>query len=293
MKFLDLLPPEHVLVPLDAPHVRAAVEQLVLRLEESGTVRMSNALLDSVRTLPPRDIISPSDDVVLPHFRSDSVDSLTMALGISPEPIPSREPGLEVSPRIVALVLAPPDAASPYLQLTATLARLFRDKRLVDELARQPSPDAVRSMPQLQDLTLGPKLTVRDVMSHRVRAITPETSLHSATNLMTRRRQRAVPVVGQRGEVLGMVTESDLMRALLPQIPRVAADDAADGDILNKPVRDIMTRSVLCVSEDLDVSEVANMMIRKDVDQVPVVHAGSITGMVSRGDIIRKLFSRP
>jgi CBS domain-containing protein len=52
-----------------------------------------------------------------------------------------------------------------------------------------------------------------------------------------------------------------------------------------------MTRSVLCVSEDLGVGEVANMMIHKDVEQVPVVRAGAITGIVSRGDIIRKLFA--
>ena len=60
----------------------------------------------------------------------------------------------------------------------------------------------------------------------------------------------------------------------------------------NRPVREIMTRSVLCVSEDLGVNEVASMMINKDVEQVPVVQAGAITGMVARVDIIRKLFGR-
>jgi CBS domain-containing protein len=59
---------------------------------------------------------------------------------------------------------------------------------------------------------------------------------------------------------------------------------------VEQPVRRIMTRSVLCVSEELGIREVANMMINKDVEEVPVVKAGALTGLVSRRDIVRKLF---
>ncbi len=51
-----------------------------------------------------------------------------------------------------------------------------------------------------------------------------------------------------------------------------------------------MARSVLCISDDLGINEAANMMINKDVEQIPVVHEGRITGMVARSDIIRKIF---
>ena len=47
-----------------------------------------------------------------------------------------------------------------------------------------------------------------------------------------------------------------------------------------------------CDDEDLGVRELASMMLNKDVEQLPVVNAGSITGMVFRQDIIRKLFGR-
>jgi CBS domain-containing protein/mannitol/fructose-specific phosphotransferase system IIA component (Ntr-type) len=288
---LDLLPPEHVIVPLVAPNTRDAMEQLLRRLESSGAIQPSDELRATIRSQPLRDLVAANDEVLLPHFRSEAVDRLALALGIATEPIPA-EPGLEARPRIVALVLAPPQAASLYLQVTSTLARLLRQKSLIDELVRQDTAEALLALPQLQNLPLRPRLSVRDVMVHRIHSVPPDATLGAAMQLMTRKRLRAVPVIGPKGEVLGMVTDSDLMRVLLPQIPRAESEDPADSAILGRPVRDVMTRSVLCVSEELGVGEVANMMIHKDVEQVPVVQAGRITGMISRGDIVRKLFSR-
>lgn len=293
MDLLDLLRSEHVVAPLEARGLRAAIEQLVLRLEETGAIGPSEALRERVRSEPLREVVSIGDDVVLPHYRSDAVTSLVVALGIAPQRIPSDDPSLDVRPRVVGLVLAPPDAATLALQTTSTLARLLRQPEVVAQLVRQPDAEQVLSVPALKGLRIRHGLAVRDVMVHRVRSVPPEATIRSAMNLMLRRRLRAVPVVGPKGEVLGIVTDSDLMRTLLPKVPRSASDDeVADQSLVDTPVRQIMTRSVLCVSEDLGIREVANMMINKDVEEVPVVREGTITGLVSRRDIVRKLFSK-
>jgi CBS domain-containing protein/mannitol/fructose-specific phosphotransferase system IIA component (Ntr-type) len=293
MDLLDLLRSEHVVAPLEARGVRAAIEELLVRLERSGAIGPAEALRQRIRHEPLREVVSISDDVVLPHYRADVVSSLVLALGVTPEPLESDDPGLDVRPRVVALILAPPDAATLYLQATSTLARLLRQPDVVEAMVRQSDPERILAIKALQGLRVQHSLAVRDVMAHRVRSVPPDTSLRGAMKLMLRGRLRAVPVVGPKGEVLGMVTDADLMRALLPQMPRSASDDATpDPGLMEQPVREIMTRSVLCVSEELGIREVANMMINKDVEQVPVVKAGAITGVVSRRDIIRKLFSK-
>ena len=293
MDLLDLLQPEHVVVPLEAPDLRSAIESLVERLERSGTASPSEELHRRIRTEPLRDVVSVSEDAVVPHYRSDAVAELTVALGVSPVPIPTPEPGIDAEPRVVALVLGPQETASLYLQTTATLARLLKQPGAVDALTRQGNADELLSLDRLQALKIQPNLTVRDVMSHRVRSVSPEASVRRVLQLMLRRRLQSVPVVGDKGEVVGLVTESDMMRALLPKIPRAGAEGSTTelepGD---RPIREVMARSVLCVSDDLGISEVASMMINKDVKQIPVVNDGAITGMVSRSDIIRKLFGR-
>jgi CBS domain-containing protein/mannitol/fructose-specific phosphotransferase system IIA component (Ntr-type) len=291
MHLLQLLPPEHVIVPLEAADVRVAVDSLLEQLERAGAVRRSETLHERIRSDPLREVVGISDDVLLPHYRHECVQTLTLALGIAPAGLDAEGPDRADRPRVVALVLAPPDAPHLYLQAISTLARLLRQPGIVDALVAQPDPGAVLALPQLQNVPVQPSLAVRDVMVHRIHSVAPDTPLRDTMGLMLRRRLRAVPVVGPKGEVLGMITDSDLMRALLPQIPRIGApdEDGVEGP-LSRPVRQFMTRSVLCVSEDLGINEVASMMINKDVEQVPVVHEGTITGMISRGDIIRKLF---
>jgi CBS domain-containing protein len=100
-------------------------------------------------------------------------------------------------------------------------------------------------------------------------------------------------VVGEKDEVLGSISERDIMRGLLPRVPRaeIQPDVGAD-QTENLTVRDVMTRSVMCVSEDLSLEEAASLMINKDVEQLPVTSEGKLTGFLTRGDLIRKLFAR-
>lgn len=292
MDLLDLLPAEHVVVPLRAPDVRTAVSLLVERLEAAGAVEPSNSLRQRIASDDVREVVAVSDDVVLPHYRTDAVASLTLALGLSPEPVPDGT-GEAGGPRVVALILTPAETTGLYLQTTSTLARILGQESVVEAMCRQPDAEHVLALPQLQGLRIRPSLIVRDVMAHRIVSVPPDATVRRTLDIILRRKLNAVPVVGEKGEVLGMVTEADIMRALLPLIPRAgAAEEGAAEAPEDRPVRDIMTRSVLCVSEDLGVREAASMMINKNVEQLPVVNAGSVTGMVLRQDILRKLFGR-
>ncbi|MDX1673421.1 MAG: CBS domain-containing protein [Longimicrobiales bacterium] len=293
MTLLELLPEEHIIVPLRAPDLRTAIRTLVNRMEATGAVESSDDLDGRIRNQPLRDVLTVSDDVVVPHYRTPAADQLVMALGVSPDPIPSPGSALDARPRVVAVVVGPQEAASRYLQAMSTLARVLRTPGLVDALVAQPDPAAVLDLPPLQEVRIQPSLTVRDVMAHRIRSVGPDATVRQALDLMLRHRLNSVPIVGEKREVLGLVTESDIMRALMPKIPRAGAEEVeTDTEPAERSVREVMARSVLCVSEDLGVNEVASMMINKDVEQIPVVNAGAITGMVSRADIIRKLFGR-
>lgn len=294
MELHELLPREHVLVPLEATTLRQALTTLVDALVEGGEVRDPAALEKRLSDPRLRDVVAVGEHVVLPHFRIDGVDRLIVMLGVAPQPLDAYEAGVDILPRIVVLILAPPEAATLYLQTVSALARLFREPGVVERIAQARSPDDVLAVPELRAIRVQPRLTVRDIMSHRVDSVSPDTSVRDAVDLMVRHRLRAIPVVGEKREVLGIVSEWDIMRALLPQIPRAGGEAVASADegLQQLSIRDIMSRSVLCISEDMGVDEVANTMINKDVEQFPVVSEGKLTGFLTRGDIIRILFGR-
>ena len=292
MLLTELLPVQHIVVPLEAARFRDAVHQLVQQLARAGAIRDVPAVERALATARGRDVVAIGDQVALPHFRTDAVDRLVLGLGVSPKPLDTADTTLAKPPRIVALVLAPPEAATRYLQTVAALARLFRDEDVVAKLASARSPEEVLQLAELGQTRVQPDLRVRDVMAHRTEGVHALATVREAVSIMLRHGWRSLPVLGERGQVIGIITEWDVMRALLPEIP--SAESSAGQPETTRPVlvKDAMTRSVLCVSEEMPLEEAALMMMKKNVEQFPVVSEGAITGMLTRGDIIRKLFGR-
>jgi CBS domain-containing protein len=150
------------------------------------------------------------------------------------------------------------------------------------------------------DVTVPADVTVRDVMSAGAVAVRPETPLAVAAALMLQRRISALPVTGDAGEVLGLLTDGHLLRFLLPQTvqllstgqARAVRRRAAQGSPKapnELPVGEVMERTVLCLDEDQTIADVAALMAAKEVDRFPVTRDGALVGFLTRGDIVRKL----
>jgi CBS domain-containing protein len=295
MRLTEALRPEHVVVPLEAETIRDAVLALVDRLQATGAVSRPELLEKLASDERIRDVIHVGDRVLLPHLRTEAVDRLVVALGVTPRPlrpVPGSEPGEE---RIVVLVLAPPAAANVYLQMVGALARLLRSDAVVDRLTAAASAEEVLAMTEVAELALQPRLTVRDLMTQRVFRVYPDTPVHEVIDLLVRHGLKSVPVIGDKREVLGVVSDRDLLRHLLPTMLRTGSGQNERDEIRalgETPVREIMTRSVMCISEDQGLADVASTMVNKDVDRVPVVFEGRLTGFLTRADIIRRLFGQ-
>jgi CBS domain-containing protein len=170
-------------------------------------------------------------------------------------------------------------------------ARLLSKQSVVDELLSQPDAGSFASLPVFRDYELPAKLTVRDIMTYQPRTIAPDTVLKDAAREMVRLGVGGLPVVDNDGLVVGMLGERELLRSLSGYLQGGRGEGPrAPGVPAPKPtVRDAMTRQVLCVSPDEAIADVSSMMTNKDVDRVPVVRDGRIVGMLTRGDIVRKL----
>ena len=110
--------------------------------------------------------------------------------------------------------------------------------------------------------------------------------------IMVERDIRAVPVVDDSGALMGMVTHRELLRFLVPEFQqRYQSGEHRRGstDPRTVPVREAMSRSVLCLSDEQPLVDVASLMNSKDVDRFPVVHEGIVVGFLTRADLIRRL----
>jgi CBS domain-containing protein len=113
----------------------------------------------------------------------------------------------------------------------------------------------------------------------------PDTPFDEVLDLIVRRQLHALPVVGEDYEVLGIITTGDALKALVARTRAGEGRGARPG----LRARDVMTRTVLCVSEDQILSEAAQMMANRDVEQLPVVREGTLVGFLTRDALLLAL----
>ena len=118
-------------------------------------------------------------------------------------------------------------------------------------------------------------MNIRDVMTSNPRTVSPSDTIQNAARIMRDEDPGAVPVV-ENGRPVGMVTDRDIVvRAV------------ANGE-LNRPVRDVVSGSVVTARPDMSTKEAAELMSEHQVRRLPVVENDRLVGIVSIGDLAVK-----
>ena len=292
MKLSDFLPAAQIVVPLRHDSIIGAAEELIERLAAAGAVSNIEKLRARVREEQPEDIVAMGDRAFLLHYRTDAVTGIHVVLGTAQHPI-CRDLGEDETQcaRIVLLIVAPRKLAAEYLQLVGAFARLLSKQANVEELLAQKDALSLSKLAAFSDVELPAQLTVRDIMTYQPKTVAPDTALKEAAREMVRLGIGGMPVVDAEGLVVGMLGERELLLSLGSYLQDGRADAPKPPGVSSTrgTVRDAMRRQVLCVSPDEPLADVSAMMTNKDVDRVPVVRDGRIVGMLTRGDIVRKL----
>jgi acetoin utilization protein AcuB len=128
---------------------------------------------------------------------------------------------------------------------------------------------------------------VRDRMSSPAVTIIPDTSLQAALNLMHEHRFRRLPVVDEKGRLVGIVSERDLLYASPP--PATLLSGLELNYVLTvRRVDEIMTRNVLTATPDTFVEDAARLMVDNKVGGLPVVEGDNhVVGVITETDVFR------
>jgi len=290
MKLSELLTAERITLSMRAGDLRSAVRSLVDGLAGSGALdqRAAEEVVRRARAGDAGDVVRIDEAFLLVGVETGGATSLVAALGVSPTPFRVDAGGGEATmARGLVLLLTPQRLASLRVQAVPTLVRYFREDERSRKVLEAETPDDVRGLSHFEDVEIHDRLLVEDALTPLQYRVYPDTPMEEVVDLMIRRGLHAVPVVGENHEVLGILTSGDALEHLLPR--RLASERKDQGP---SRAREVMSRSVLCVSEDQQLVEAANTMINKDVAQLPVVREGELIGFLTRETVLRLLFGR-
>jgi CBS domain-containing protein len=143
-----------------------------------------------------------------------------------------------------------------------------------------------------------------DVMTRNVITVSPEASVREVAGTLLAHHISAVPVVGQSGELLGIVSEGDLMRRAEAETkPRrqwwlelLGSNVTSAADFVrlhSNKVTDVMSPKVVTADPDASLVEVAALLERNGIKRVPIVKDGKVVGIVSRANLVQAWASVP
>lgn len=143
---------------------------------------------------------------------------------------------------------------------------------------------------------------VRNYMSTDVRPLRPDQSVPQAVAQMIETSSTSLPVVDQDGKVIGVVSQSDILRLSLPRYVDRIGDlsflppdvDFIEPEGMEKlaevKVGEIMhTEPLFTVEEDTPLAEAALLMLRYRIGRLPVLREGKLVGVISRQAILRAI----
>lgn len=139
-----------------------------------------------------------------------------------------------------------------------------------------------------------------EVMTARVVTTTPEASVEDVARTMLRDRISGVPVLDANEQLVGIVTEGDLLRRAeigtersrsrwlqFVVSPGRLAQEYVDAHA--RKVGEVMTRDVVSVGPDTPLAEVVALMESRRIKRMPVLAGGKLVGIISRADLLQAL----
>lgn len=285
----DLLSSDRLAVPLEgASDLGEVIHRLLDRVAGAEPDRRRE-LRQALDRPSDAELLRVHPDVLLLVLTAPGVENVDAALAVSPEPFATEWRG-DAGPdgRVLLLGLTPDRVTTLRVQLYRPLLRILEDRKVAEALVGAKDPEELGAVREVLDLPIRERLRVEHAMGPLTYRVYPDTPLGEVVDLMARKRLRAVPVVGESHEVLGIITSEEALRHFLKdRMAREGDEDRAEAAPV--PARQVMSRSVMCVAEDEDLFDAANLMANKRVAQLPVVREGEIVGFLNRDELLRVL----
>jgi CBS domain-containing protein len=143
-------------------------------------------------------------------------------------------------------------------------------------------------------------MKVAELMNRNAISVLPATLVSDAARIMLVHRVSGLPVLDEKGSLVGIITEGDLIRraeigtdgAQAGWLKSLLMPSAVAADYVHthaRHVSGVMTHNPVFVTPESGLDEAAQLMQRKHIKRLPVLEHGKLVGVISRSDLLRVL----
>jgi CBS domain-containing protein len=147
-------------------------------------------------------------------------------------------------------------------------------------------------------------MKAHEIMNRQVYKVKEDDTVRSVIEKFIKYQISGLPVVNDRNEIVGYVSDGDIMRYIGKHQDYVVDNfyyavvikgdveefEEREKRLVNLNVMEIAKKKVVKVSADEEIENIATILGKKQIKKVPVERSGVLVGIISRGDIIRHTF---
>src|SRR5918995_4526978 len=137
-------------------------------------------------------------------------------------------------------------------------------------------------------------MKVTDAMTSEVEVVGPEASLKEVASILAEHRISGLPVVDDGGDVLGVISEGDILLKETAEVPRGfrrlrhhKEASAVASTVEARTAGEAMSAPAVTVEPFWPLAEAAELMIEHGVKRLPVVEDGKLVGILTRFDLVQ------
>lgn len=236
--------------------------------------------------------------IAMPHARLEGIDNLVVSVATSRQGIRFSE-GENGIAHLVILILAAKAAPGMYLHAACSLAKMLKDPASVSRIAELKTAEDVWRFFHRGGLILPDYICAGDIMTRDVVTVQETDTLEQAIDMFVKHKVTELAVVDKDGDLVGMVSEDELLRVCLPDYILWMEDLSP---IINfQPfveilrhesktwLAEIMSSDYATVPEDAPAIRVAKELCKHHALQVFVVRGKQLVGVISLQDFINKV----
>jgi len=142
-------------------------------------------------------------------------------------------------------------------------------------------------------------MLVSETMSTNVKTASSNTPVKELANIMCINNISGLPVVDDENNIIGIVSEKDLLRRMFPDMADLVKEEGMPNfeemeknysDTLSLVADDIMTKAVSSVRPDMPIMKAASLMCARNIRRIPVVDNNKLVGIISIGDVHKAIY---
>ncbi|MHC2994386.1 MAG: CBS domain-containing protein [Candidatus Atribacteria bacterium] len=145
-------------------------------------------------------------------------------------------------------------------------------------------------------------MKIKDIMIRDVTSVLANCKLIDLIEILSRHKITGIPVVNHSQEVIGFISQHDIIKAALPNYLGIINSGSILSEFIQlsknlkeysqHPIEEFMRKNVVTIDEDDNEVLAADLLIRNKIQRLPVLRGGKLAGIVTLTDICRVLIER-